>query len=108
MAQRVRITIEADVPDSVKQEELAQRVGGLLEKSGLKVALQGDTYATDHVPIKTIGPRARLTDHTTGYETRIWEKATCRFTEFDPGKVEDLIINPRVHIELQSPATPQK
>jgi hypothetical protein len=101
MAQRVRITIDADVPDSVKQEELAERLGALLERSGLKVALHGDTYATEQVPIKSVGARA-IGDRATGYETRIWEKATCRWSEFDPGRVEDVIINPRVNIDFMS------
>lgn len=101
MAKRVRIVIEAEAPDNVQQEEIAERFGRVLHRAGLRVALGGDEQIEPHEPVKTAGPRVPIgaggmADH----EARLWEKATCNFPGFDPSRLDDVIINPRVNVQL--------
>ncbi len=101
MSKRVRIEIEADVPDDVDQEALAERFGNFLEKAGLPVSFEKDRDPKPHLAIRTVGPRFGSVAEAGGYDTRMWDReSSCDFREFDPDRIDDILVNPYINIRI--------
>lgn len=94
MAKRVTVTIDYVVPDQVSEEQIAERLGSSLKDLATSVVVP-------HIPIRTIGPRD-IGGGAGGYETKLWEKATCKLTGQEPhGDPAERFTDPRIVVRVE-------
>lgn len=77
MAKKITILVECEVDDAVTEEDVADQVEAVLKPLAGRVVSAGTVKVispTRQPPLKTsaLGPTGP-----TGYESRLWEKATC-------------------------------
>lgn len=78
------ISVTVTVDEGASQEEIADRVSRAL------APMARDAANVSDVAVRTL-PRGLVDVGSAGYESRLWEKATCKEPAMHPG---DIVINP--------------
>ncbi len=95
MAKRVTVTIDYVVPDQLSEEQIAERLGSSLKDLATAAVVP-------HIPIRTIGPRT-IGGAAGGYDTKLWEKATCKLTGEEPkGDPAERFTDPRIVVRVDN------